>query len=119
MIRRFLKELLNYRLYTYTVTETEEIVSSWTTEGRINYLSSPAGGDVIDSGNSITWSKDLKGLIVDLDNIRVKRWGNYKNLRGYAVEISFDICDQDAAGTYFKYDKTTVEALAGTSCENC
>jgi hypothetical protein len=111
MLRIFFKELLNYKNYTYTIPGPEK-KSSWTTEGRLDYLIGE--GDVLSRSG---FSEDLESLLPDPARIQVSQWGNFKDLRAHATEISFTVCDP-ATGS-FSYENATVEDLGRTLCKTC
>jgi hypothetical protein len=116
MLRRFFKELLNYRLYSYQKDDGgggEETVKAWYTEGRMNHLL--ANDDDVLSING--WDKDLRGMLLTDENITVTQWGNFEKKRGHVSNLTFVVCNSDTGD--FEYDKGEPDQISRTICKNC
>ena len=110
MLRRFFKELVTYRHYTYV--KDGENLQTWATEGRMNHLLSTS------EISSITgWDEDFDSLLQNPSPINVTQWGNFENIRAHSAKISITVCD--ITNGEFDYSKTKASEIAYGKCINC
>jgi hypothetical protein len=107
MLRNFIKELSSYELVNYDLGDGP--ADYWASAGRLEYLQAEglisgytsAGGDIFS--------------LLEQGPINFVQWGNLPDMRGTYADLTFNYCENIAAG--FNYiDKATITKAVTKSC---